>query len=134
MIPILRPASVPIAAVLVACSIGLSPMIDYATLKSARKAEFFAYADTLAVRFTNSTGTTLVFDDPKLEDDRVVLLAGIASTGAARRSMRCFNLSRWSLPPGWEERVYWRNSDGSTVHVDKIDRSDAARLVVASCH
>src|SRR5262245_62348505 len=102
-------ASFAIPAVLVACSAGLSPMIDYAALKSERKAEFFAYGDALAVRVTNFTGTTLVLDEPKLEGDRVVLLAGIASTGSARQFTRCFDLGRWSLPPRWEERVYWRN-------------------------
>lgn len=121
------------AGVLAGCSAKLSPMIDYAALQSQRHPEFFAHGDTLALRATNPSGQNLVLDEPRLDHDCVVLVAGVVSGGAAGLRTYCFKLAGLPVQPDWPDRVYWRNRDGALVPVRDIDRSDTARQVVANC-
>jgi len=122
-----------IASLLTGCSTTLSSMIDYAVLQSQRQPEFFAYGNTLALRATNPSGQNLVLDTPRLDQGRVVLVAGVVSTGAAGPRTYCLKLTGLPVQPDWPDRVYWRNRDGVLVPVQNIDRSDTARQIVANC-
>src|SRR5262245_27797239 len=92
-----------------ACAFGLSSMIDYSTLRTERRAQFFAYGDMLVIQVANPQGQNLVLEVEPLDHGRVILVAGVTSSGAAGVKTYCRDLGPLSPAPDWATRVFWRN-------------------------
>jgi hypothetical protein len=117
-----------------ACAVGLSPMIDYSTLRTERQARFFIDGEMIVIQAYNPQGGNLALDlEPLLDDGRVVLVAGVTSSGSAGVKTYCRDIGSLSPPPDWPNRVFWRNRSGALVHIRWIDRGEAARQLVAKC-
>jgi hypothetical protein len=131
----LRIASLAIVvAVVGACAPGLSPMIDYSALRAQRQARFFAEGNMLAIQASNPQGENLVLEaEPLLDHGRVVLVAGVTSSGAAGLKTYCRDIDKLSPPPDWPNRVFWRNRNGELIHIREIDQGETARQLVAKC-
>jgi hypothetical protein len=123
-----------VVGVVGACGVGLSPMIDYSTLRTQRQARFFVDGEMIVVQAYNPQGGNLALDpEPLLDHGRVVLVAGVTSSGAAGVKTYCQDIGLLSPPPDWPNRVFWRNPSGELVHIQSIDRGEAARQLVAKC-
>jgi len=117
-----------------ACALGLSPMIDYSALRTERQARFFADGSLIVVLASNPQGGNLALDaEPTLDQQRVVLVAGVTSSGSAGTKTYCRDLAPLSPPSDVPSRVYWRNRSGDLVHIEAIDQGDAARRIAAEC-
>jgi len=117
-----------------ACALGLSPMIDYSALRTERQAQFFADGSMIVVRASNPQGGNLALDaEPLLDQRRVVLVAGVTSSGSAGPKTYCRDLAPLSPPSDWPSHVYWRNRSGELVHIEPIDQGEAARRMAAEC-
>lgn len=117
-----------------ACAVRLSPMIDYSTLRTQRQARFFADGEMIVVQAYNPQGGNLGLDsEPLLDHGRVVLVAGVTSSGAAGVKTYCRDIGPLSPPPDWPNRVFWRNPNGELVHIQSIERGEAARQLVTKC-
>jgi|RhiMethySRZTD1v2_1073278.scaffolds.fasta_scaffold03009_8 hypothetical protein len=117
-----------------ACAVGLSPMIDYSTLRTERQARFFVDGEMIVVQAYNPQGENLALEpEPQLYHGKVVLVAGVASSGAAGVKTYCRDIGPLSPPPDWPNKVFWRNRSGELVHIQSIVRGEAARQLVAKC-
>ena len=117
-----------------ACSVGLSPMIDYSTLRTQRQARFFVDGEMIVVQAYNPQGGNLgLKPEPLLDHGRVVLVAGVTSSGAAGVKTYCGDIGPLSPPSDWPNRVFWRNRSGELVHIQSIERGEAARQLAARC-
>jgi hypothetical protein len=117
-----------------ACTLGLSPMLDYSALRAERQARFFADGNLLAVQAYNPLGGNLALDaEPSLDHGRVVLLAGVTSSGGEGVKTYCPNIGALNPSPDWPNRVFWRNRNGELVHVQPVAQGEAAQQVVAKC-
>ncbi|MEI2779691.1 MAG: hypothetical protein V9G19_27790 [Tetrasphaera sp.] len=64
---------------------------------------------------------SLVVWPPRIERGDVVLNAGMASAGGGHESTYCFQIeSPEFLRTDWRERFYWREPDGTRVHIEDI--------------
>jgi hypothetical protein len=116
------------------CALGLSPMIDYSALRAERQARFFAEGDMLVVQAFNPLGGNLALDpEPSLDQGRVVLVAGVTSSGAEGVKTYCRDLGKLNPSPDWPNRVFWRNRNGELIHIQPIDQGEAAQREVAAC-
>jgi hypothetical protein len=117
-----------------ACALGLSPMIDYSAVRDQRQARFFADGNTIAIQATNPQGGNLALDaEPTLDHGRVVLVAGVTSSGAAGLKTYCRDVGKLGPGADWPDRVFWRNVNGQLIHIQPVDRGEAARRVVSTC-
>jgi len=124
----------PFVALIGACAVGLSPMINYSTLRTHRQATFFVDGNTIAIQASNPQGGNLALDaEPRLDQGRVVLVAGLTSSGSAGVKTYCRDVGRLSPAPDWPSRVFWRNPNGELIHIRSSDRGEAARELIAKC-
>lgn len=116
---------------LTSCSPTRSSMISYDSLRSNREARFFVHDDTIVMRFHDPMGLALVIYEPALEGDRVVLNGGLASAGSGGERTHCVVLS--SPPPGWQERLFWREPDGELTRITEFERGLTADELTSLC-
>ena len=91
-----------------ACATSDSSMLDYSQLRASYAGEFFAHDQTLVLRVENPLGLTVVPYEPTLEGGRVVLVAGIASSGGPGERFHCFDIGALSPPADWPDLLFWR--------------------------
>jgi hypothetical protein len=125
-------ASIFLALTLTACG-APSSMIRYASASAASPPgyglRFYAEGPVLAARLTQPMGAMLFFDDPRYDHGRVVLTPAIVSSGAAGEDTQC-----WVIEPvpGWEDRVVFREPDGTYTPIT-VERGESATPIVAAC-
>jgi hypothetical protein len=82
-------------------------MIDYSALRTERQARFFADGNLIVIEAANPQGENLALDaEPRLDQGRVVLVAGVTSSGSAGIKTYCRNIQALSPPADWPNRVF----------------------------
>jgi hypothetical protein len=110
-----------------------SSMVDYSTLVAKRQAVFYAHDRTLVLETRDPSGLVLVSYDPYVEDDRIVVTAGIASGGSGGVRWRCLDIGALGVEGDWTQRLVWRQRDGTLVPITDVNRTPRAQEVAAQC-
>lgn len=118
---------------LASCGPPRGSMMSYAGVRTTWRAAFDLDDHVLIVRAWNPQGMSLVVWPPRIERGDVVLNAGMASAGGGHESTYCFQIESPELPTDWRERFYWREPDGTRVHIEDIPQGDGSRGARARC-
>ncbi len=121
-----------LAAFLISCATPKGSMLDYSHLKSSYAGEFFAHEQTLVLRVENPVGLTVVPYPPRLEEGRVVVFAGLVSSGGSGERFHGFEISALDPPPDWASLLFWREPDGRLAPV-ACRHGDEARRLTRRC-
>lgn len=117
----------------VGCGATRTSMINYASLREDRSARLYADGDWLVMITHDPMGMTLVTYAPWLNGERVVLNGGLSSSGAEAERIHCFDVGALHPASGWQQRVYWHDSDGAFVPVGEIQEGPEAAAYTAQC-
>jgi hypothetical protein len=120
-------ASAPSCGPIRSSTIGLSSM------REERHATFLVDGATIIVRTEDPMGLVVVIFDPSIDEGRVVLNAGMTSSGGPGPHVQCVDVASLAPPTDWADRLAWREPDGTLVPITEIERGDTAHALAVRC-